>query len=272
MKLVSALAALFFCFNTTAQTTNNAGDIFLAANKNKAGITTTPSGLQYLVLTKGNGVKPKLEDKVKVSYELRLLDGSIVDASSNYGGVIEFDVAYLIPGWKEGLQLMPLGSKYQFFIPANLAYGENGGAGGKIKPYETVIVDVELLAINGIAPVGDKPTEAKDKTKATLENVDWVNAKNDNSIKKGDRVKITAVKESDDLYSTREKYIGKTGVADGGTTMYLKIWDCFLSTIKLDNSGTVVSFISVKLIKETTEPTQQKAGAALRTLLLPVVL
>ena len=122
------------------------GDAFLAANKVKEGVKTTASGLQYKVLTPGKGATPKLEDKVKVHYRGTLLDGNEFDSSYSRNEPIVFPLKGVIPGWTEGLQLMPVGSKYQFVIPANLAYGQQG-AGAKIGPNSTLIFEVELLGI-----------------------------------------------------------------------------------------------------------------------------
>jgi FKBP-type peptidyl-prolyl cis-trans isomerase FkpA len=122
------------------------GEAFLAANKTKPGIVTTASGLQYLVVKKGVGPKPKSTDKVKVHYTGTLLDGKEFDSSIKRGQPTEFPIAGIIPGWSEALQLMPVGSKYKLFIPAKLAYGERG-AGGVIPPNATLVFDVELLEI-----------------------------------------------------------------------------------------------------------------------------
>ena len=119
---------------------------FLAANKTKEGITETESGLQYKILKKGSGAVPESSDKVEVHYEGRLLDGKIFDSSYKRGEPIVLGVSQVIAGWTEALKLMNVGSKYQLYIPAELAYGENG-AGADIPPYAMLIFDVELLAI-----------------------------------------------------------------------------------------------------------------------------
>ena len=122
------------------------GDKFLAENKTKEGIITTESGLQYKVVTEGKGVKPTAEDKVKVHYKGTLLDGKVFDSSIERGEPAEFGVGQVIKGWTEGLQLMPVGSKYTFWIPSELAYGERV-AGQDIKPNSVLVFEVELLEI-----------------------------------------------------------------------------------------------------------------------------
>ena len=122
------------------------GDKFLAENKTKDGIISTESGLQYKVVTEGKGVKPTAEDKVKVHYKGTLLDGKVFDSSIERGEPAEFGVGQVIKGWTEGLQLMPVGSKYTFWIPSDLAYGERV-AGQDIKPNSVLVFEVELLEI-----------------------------------------------------------------------------------------------------------------------------
>jgi FKBP-type peptidyl-prolyl cis-trans isomerase FklB len=123
-----------------------AGEAFLAANKNKDGVKVLPSGLQYKILKEGTGPKPTANDKVTVNYRGTLIDGKEFDSSYKRGQPITFPVTGVIKGWTEALQLMPVGSKWELFIPANLAYGERG-AGGDIGPNETLIFEVELLSI-----------------------------------------------------------------------------------------------------------------------------
>lgn len=124
-----------------------AGDKFLAANKNKEGVTTLPSGLQYKIIKSGSGKTPTAMDSVQVHYEGTLLDGTVFDSSYKRGAPVSLSVSGVIKGWQEALQLMKEGDKWQLFIPSELAYGSNG-AGGKIGPYETLIFDVELIKIN----------------------------------------------------------------------------------------------------------------------------
>ena len=122
------------------------GEKFLAENKMKEGVITTESGLQYQVITEGTGVKPTAEDRVKVHYTGTLLDGTKFDSSVDRGEPAEFGVSQVIKGWTEGLQIMPAGSKYIFWIPSELAYGERG-AGQDIKPNSVLKFEVELLEV-----------------------------------------------------------------------------------------------------------------------------
>ena len=122
------------------------GEAFLAQNAKRAGVKTTPSGLQYEVLEATLGQKPKATDTVKVHYEGTLIDGTIFDSSYKRGESISFPLNGVIKGWTEGLQLMSVGSKFKFFIPYQLAYGERG-AGASIPPYAALIFTVELLGI-----------------------------------------------------------------------------------------------------------------------------
>ena len=122
------------------------GEKFLAENKTKSGVITTESGLQYQVITEGTGAKPTEKDRVKVHYTGTLLDGTKFDSSVDRGEPAEFGVNQVIKGWTEGLQLMPVGSKYIFWIPSELAYGERA-AGPEIKPNSVLKFEVELLDI-----------------------------------------------------------------------------------------------------------------------------
>jgi len=119
---------------------------YLAKNKEKAGVTVTPSGLQYEVITLGTGPKPSAESTVKVHYAGTLIDGTEFDSSYKRNTPAEFPVSGVIPGWTEALQLMPVGSKFRIVLPENIAYGANG-AGDMIKPFSALIFDVELLEI-----------------------------------------------------------------------------------------------------------------------------
>jgi FKBP-type peptidyl-prolyl cis-trans isomerase FklB len=131
----------------TAATNKKAGDAFLSANKGKEGVVTLPSGLQYKIITEGNGPKPTAQDTVECNYKGTLLDGTEFDSTAKHGGKpATFPVGGVIKGWTEALQLMPVGSKWQLFIPGDLAYGQRG-AGGVIGPNATLIFDVELVSI-----------------------------------------------------------------------------------------------------------------------------
>ena len=123
----------------------DAGKKFLEENAQKEGVITLPSGLQYKVLVKGEGEVPQTSDKVKVNYEGRLLDGTVFDSSYERGQAAEFTPTQVIKGWTEALTMMPVGSKWQLYIPYELAYGTRDT--GKIKPYSMLIFDVELLEI-----------------------------------------------------------------------------------------------------------------------------
>lgn len=129
-----------------AQNNRTEGEAFLAENGKKAGVTTTDSGLQYEVISSGDGAKPKATDRVRVHYVGTLLDGTKFDSSIDRGEPAEFPLNGVIPGWTEGLQLMPVGSKYRFYIPSELAYGEQGTP-GPIGPNATLTFEVELLEI-----------------------------------------------------------------------------------------------------------------------------
>ncbi|MDR1937584.1 MAG: FKBP-type peptidyl-prolyl cis-trans isomerase [Tannerellaceae bacterium] len=123
-----------------------AGLEFLRINKQKRGVTELPSGLQYEILTKGEGPKPVASDKVRCHYHGTLINGTVFDSSVQRGEPATFGVSQVIPGWVEALQLMEVGSKWRLFIPSELAYGEHG-AGEHIGPNSTLVFDVELLNI-----------------------------------------------------------------------------------------------------------------------------
>jgi FKBP-type peptidyl-prolyl cis-trans isomerase FklB len=149
------------------------GSAFLATNKSKEGVVTLPSGLQYKILTAGTGPKPNASDTVVCNYKGTLINGTEFDSSYKRGQPATFPVGGVIKGWTEALQLMPVGSKWQLFIPSDLAYGPRG-AGADIGPDATLIFEVELLSIQekpkeAVAPQ-PKPAEpakepAKDPTK-----------------------------------------------------------------------------------------------------------
>jgi FKBP-type peptidyl-prolyl cis-trans isomerase FkpA/FKBP-type peptidyl-prolyl cis-trans isomerase FklB len=130
------------------------GAKFLAENGKKPNVKTTATGLQYEVITEGKGAKPKATDVVQVNYKGSLLDGTVFDDSAQHGGPATIPLAQVVPGWREGISLMPVGSKYRFWIPAALGYGEQGTPGGPIPPNATLVFEVELL---GVAKGGQPP-------------------------------------------------------------------------------------------------------------------
>ncbi len=151
LSIIVALAAFFYYRSDTnnkdAEVNSRLGTEYLANNKSQEGIVETESGLQYQILTRGKGAQhPTAKDTVKVHYHGTLLDGSIFDSSVDRGQPISFALNQVIPGWTEGVQLMVIGDKTRFFIPANLAYGNRSM--GKIAPGSVLIFDVELLGIN----------------------------------------------------------------------------------------------------------------------------
>ena len=137
----------------------DAGQAFLAENAKKPGVQSTPSGLQYQVITEGKGPKPKPTDTVKVNYKGTLLDGKVFDDSSQHGGAAEIPLQAVVPGWREGVTLMPVGSKYRLWIPGNIGYGDKVPPGAPIGPNSLLVFDVELLDIvqPGAQP-GPQPT------------------------------------------------------------------------------------------------------------------
>jgi FKBP-type peptidyl-prolyl cis-trans isomerase FklB len=134
-------------YKKSIQAYEKEGVDFLKKNENKKGVKQTFSGLQYKVLKKGNGKKPSASSRVKVHYKGTLISGETFDSSYERGVPAEFGLSQVIPGWTEGLQLMSVGSKFEFFIPQELAYGANPQPGGIIKPYSLLIFEVELLEI-----------------------------------------------------------------------------------------------------------------------------
>ena len=130
----------------TGEKNKREGETFLAENSKKEGVVTTPSGLQYRVITEGTGKQPSANSTVTVHYRGKLLDGTEFDSSYKRGEPATFPLSGVIAGWTEALQLMKVGSKYELFVPANLAYGERGSRGA-IPPNATLIFEVELLAV-----------------------------------------------------------------------------------------------------------------------------
>jgi FKBP-type peptidyl-prolyl cis-trans isomerase FklB len=139
-----------------AEETQKEGEKFLTENKTKEGVVTLPSGLQYKILKAGAGEKPTLDDTVVCNYKGTLINGTEFDASEKHGGPATFPVKGVIAGWTEALQLMPVGSKWQLFVPSNLAYGPQGPP--DIGPNATLIFEVELVSIQkGAAPAAGQP-------------------------------------------------------------------------------------------------------------------
>lgn len=122
------------------------GQKYLEKNSQREGVSSTESGLQFSVITQGDGAIPSRQDRVRVHYTGKLINGSVFDSSVQRGEPAEFPVSGVIPGWIEALTLMPVGSKWELVIPQNLAYGERG-AGASIPPFSTLIFEVELLEI-----------------------------------------------------------------------------------------------------------------------------
>jgi FKBP-type peptidyl-prolyl cis-trans isomerase FklB len=135
------------------ETNKKEGEAFLAENKTKDGVVTLPSGLQYKILTEGTGPKPTAADSVVCNYKGTLIDNTEFDSSYKRGQPATFPVSGVIKGWTEALQLMPVGSKWQLFIPSDLAYGARGGPGGGIGPNATLVFEVELMSIQSKAQV-----------------------------------------------------------------------------------------------------------------------
>lgn len=131
-----------------AEVNSKAGEAFLAENGQRVEVRTTPSGLQYEVLTEGDGPQPSADDQVEVHYTGKFIDGTVFDSSVDRGQPATFGVTQVIPGWVEALQLMKAGSKWRLFIPSALAYGPNG-VPGTIGPNQTLIFDVELIKVIG---------------------------------------------------------------------------------------------------------------------------
>ncbi len=147
-----------------ADTNKKEGEAFLAANKDKEGVKTLPSGLQYKVMTEGTGPKPTASDTVICNYRGTLINGTEFDSSYKRGEPATFPVGGVIKGWTEALQLMPVGSKWQLFIPSDLAYGERG-AGAEIGPNATLVFEVELISIKPKDEAKPNDQEKKDQEK-----------------------------------------------------------------------------------------------------------
>lgn len=153
-RIISIFTALLIGFTmfsianaTTPEENKKAGMEFLAKNAKKDKVITTASGLQYQILTEGKGTAPVATDNVTVKYKGTLLDGTEFDSTEKHGGSATFPLNRVIKGWTEGVQLMKPGAKYRFFIPSNLAYGEEG-AGRVIPPNAALIFEIELIKVN----------------------------------------------------------------------------------------------------------------------------
>jgi FKBP-type peptidyl-prolyl cis-trans isomerase FklB len=160
------------------------GTEFLAANKSKPGVQLLPDGLQYKVLTEGKGPKPTTNDTVTVNYRGTLLDGTEFDSSYKRGQPASFRVTGVIKGWTEALQLMPVGSKWQLFIPSDLAYGERG-SGMNIGPNATLTFEIELLSIKE----PEKPVAATTAPQQPVTS-DIIKVPSAEELKKGAKIEI----------------------------------------------------------------------------------
>lgn len=135
------------------------GEAFLAANKTKEGVVTLPSGLEYKIIKEGTGPKPAADDTVLCHYRGSLVDNTEFDSSYKRGEPLKIPVGGVIKGWTEAIQLMPVGSKWQLFIPSDLGYGERGAPGSPIGPNSTLVFEVELISIEPKAAPKDAPKE-----------------------------------------------------------------------------------------------------------------
>ena len=133
-------------FNKKAEDNKAKGEAFLSQNKSKPGVVTLPDGLQYKIITAGTGAKPAKEDTVTVEYTGKLISGEVFDSTEKSGKPATFKLSQVIPGWTEALQLMPAGSTWEIYVPANLAYGSRS-VGGPIGPNETLIFNVHLISV-----------------------------------------------------------------------------------------------------------------------------
>ncbi len=133
-------------FNAKAEENKGKGETFLNENKAKTGVVTLPSGLQYKIIKTGTGAKPAKEDTVTVEYTGRLINGEVFDSTEKSGKPATFKLSQVIPGWTEALQLMPAGSTWEVYVPANLAYGSRS-VGGPIGPNETLIFNIHLISV-----------------------------------------------------------------------------------------------------------------------------
>ncbi len=184
-----------------AATNLKAGEEFLAANRSKDGVVTLPSGLQYKVLKAGEGqVKPKAEDTVICHYRGTLLDGKEFDSSYTRGEPAKFGLNRVIKGWTEGLQLMTVGSKWQFFIPAGLAYGQNGSP-PRIPPNATLQFEVELIGIDDKAA---KPAAAAPAGGQPVVTSDIIKVPSKAELEKGAKIEVIKATDVDRLQKEKE--------------------------------------------------------------------
>jgi FKBP-type peptidyl-prolyl cis-trans isomerase len=146
-KRMTAEAERIVAANALAEKNKKAGEAFLAENKKKEGVVTLDSGLQYRILKPGDSKKPSADDTVVCHYRAVLIDGTELDSSYKKNKPLDISLKGVIKGWSEAVQLMPVGSKWQLFIPASLAYGEAGAPRSRIGPNSTLIFDVELVSI-----------------------------------------------------------------------------------------------------------------------------
>ena len=133
-------------FNKKSEENKSKGEAFLSQNKSKPGVVTLPDGLQYKIVKAGTGAKPAKEDTVTVEYTGRLISGEVFDSTDKAGKPATFKLSQVIPGWTEALQLMPAGSSWEIYVPANLAYGQRS-VGGPIGPNETLIFNIHLISV-----------------------------------------------------------------------------------------------------------------------------
>lgn len=153
--------------NKRNEATRKKGEDFLNANRQKEGVITLDNGLQYKILKEGTGAKPKADDKVEVIYEGKTIDGDIFDSTAKHGKKSDtFGVGGLIKGWSQALQMMPTGSKWELYIPQELAYGERG-AGNNIKPYSALIFTLELIGIKDTDKASSEKTTKTEKQDST---------------------------------------------------------------------------------------------------------
>ncbi|MCW5557457.1 MAG: FKBP-type peptidyl-prolyl cis-trans isomerase, partial [Verrucomicrobiae bacterium] len=176
---------------------------FLAENKEKEGVITLPSGLQYKVITTGTGPKPTTNDTVVVNYRGTLLDGLEFDSSSSHGQPGIFGVTRVIPGWTEALQLMPVGSKWQLFVPSELGYRASGSP-PKIGPNAVLTFEIELLEIKPPAPVAAKPVPVTPSATAAVTS-DIIKVPSKAELEKGAKIEVIKKEDVEKLQQEAQK-------------------------------------------------------------------